>query len=83
MKRSLAKKGFLKTPESAQICFFAGLWEEAHFTPISFKEGVLKVAVSSSSEASELHMLTEELLCFINKKIGENKVKSLRIINQS
>ena len=81
LRESLAKKGFAGTAESAQICFYAGKWEKMRLTPISFSKGTLKVSVMSSSEASELQMQSEELIDFLNKKIGRKIVRYLRIVN--
>jgi predicted nucleic acid-binding Zn ribbon protein len=83
LKPSLAKKGLLGTAESAQICFYATKWTLTPFSPISCAKGVLKVSVLSSSASSELQMQEENLISFINTKIGREIVKSIRIINLS
>lgn len=83
LKKSLAKKGLAETAEAAQICFYAQKWEKMSISPISFSGGILKLSASSSSEASEIQMLSCELIDFVNKKIGRDIVKRIRIINQS
>jgi len=81
LRASLAKKGLAKTTESAQICFYVEKWTQMSVAPISFSGGVLKVSAMSSSEASELQMLSEDLVEYLNKKIGRKIVRSLRIVN--
>lgn len=81
LMESLAKKGIAGTAQSAQICFYAEKWEKIHLAPISFSKGVLKVSVKSSSEASELQMLSEDLIDYLNTKIGRKIVRNLRIVN--
>lgn len=83
LKPSLAKKGLLGTVEGAEVCFYATKWAQTPFSPISCVKGVLKVSTLSSSASSELQMQEEDLIAFINKKIGREIVKSVRIINIS
>jgi predicted nucleic acid-binding Zn ribbon protein len=80
LRQSIKKNGLRKPLEGAEICFYAGLWGNGQFTPISFLNGILKVSVSSSSAASELDMKRSELIDFINDKIGKRVVRNLRII---
>ena len=77
---SLTKKKLGKPLKAAQICFYAGLWGKAHLKPIAFSGGVLKVSVKSSPAASELEIQKEDLLDFVNAKIGYKAVRSIRII---
>jgi hypothetical protein len=81
LKGSLARRGLLKPSEGAEICFYAEKWGKLPFCPISFSKGVLKVSVDSSAVSSELHMQADDLLGFINKKLGKKMVRQLRIIN--
>lgn len=83
LRQSLAKKGLAGSAQSAQICFYAEKWERMPLKPISFSGGVLKVSAMSSSEASELQILSEELIDYLNKKTGRKAVKRLRIINSN
>lgn len=82
LKQSLAKKGLLKVATSAEICFYAENWGKIPFTAISFSNGLLKIAVNSSAAASELQMEENNLIEFLNKKIGKELVKRVRIINK-
>jgi len=81
LKHRLAQRGLSATAESAQICFLVEKWSDSRCQPISFSKGVLKVSVTSSSEASELQMEAEKLIDFLNKKMGKNIVRRLRIVN--
>lgn len=80
LRPALAKKGILKTATSAEVCFYASEWGKITFSPISFTRGTLKVSVGSSSLASELQMMQEDLLDFINRKFNKKLVHSLRIV---
>ena len=82
LRPALAKKGLLGAATSAEICFLAQDWGKGRFEPISFSKGVLKVSVASSSSASELQMESDNLIEYLNKKIGREVVKSVRIINR-
>ncbi len=77
---ALAKKKLSGTVRSAQICFYAGQWGKASLIPISFLKGVLKVSVNSSPAASELEIKKEELIEYINNRLGQKTVRSVRII---
>jgi len=80
---ALAKKGLLRQATGAQICFYAESWKKVPFSVISFSNGILKVSITSSSAASELQMLSEDLIDFLNRKIGKKQVRSIRIINRN
>ena len=77
---SLAKKGLGRIARSSLACFYAKAWGKDRFEPISFSRGVLKVSVSSSPAASELQIEEEKMIDFVNKKIGKEIVRSVRII---
>lgn len=83
LNNALAKKGLLREARGAQICFYAGEWTRLPFTPISFSRGVLKVSVTSPTLAGELKMQEEDLIDFINRKMGDKLVRELRIMNYS
>lgn len=82
LRPALAKKGLLGAATSAEICFMAEKWGNGRFCAISFSKGVLKLMVEGSSAASELSMEQENLISFVNKKLGKNSVKSVRIVNR-
>jgi len=79
MHISLAKKGMRKVTQGSEICFYAEQWGKGRFVPISFLNGTLKIAVSSSS-ASEMQMETENLLDYVNEKIRYKVLHQVRII---
>ncbi|MFA5926712.1 MAG: DciA family protein [Patescibacteria group bacterium] len=80
---SMAKKGLIKETVGAQICFYAESWGKYPFRSVSFSRGILKVSVTSSSAAQELQMKEEEIIEYLNKKIGRKIVKGVRIVNNS
>ncbi|PIS08100.1 hypothetical protein COT78_00160 [Candidatus Berkelbacteria bacterium CG10_big_fil_rev_8_21_14_0_10_43_13] len=77
---ALAKKKLSGTIRSAQICFYANEWGKGRFEAVSFLRGVLKVSVNSSPAASELEIQKEELIDSVNKRLGQNSVRSVRIM---
>jgi hypothetical protein len=80
MRMSMAKKGMRKVTQGAQICFYAEEWAKGRFVPISYLNGTLKIAVTSSSAASEMQMEIENLLDFVNEKIRYKVLHQVRII---
>lgn len=81
LRHRLAQRGLSETAEGAQICFLVEKWGKSHCQPISFSKGVLKVSTASSSEASELQMEAEQLIEYLNKKMGKKIVQRVRIVN--
>ena len=79
----MAKKGLGGVAVSSQVCYFADKWGEGRFKSVSFSRGVLKVYVRSSAAAQELSMDEEKLVEYLNKKIGREIVKRVRIENNS
>lgn len=51
----------------------------AHCSPVSFEEGVLVVSASSSAWASQLRMLTPQLITTIEEHVGSHVVSELRV----
>jgi len=80
IKQSLAKRSLSLTAQAAQICFYAEKWGSGRLSAISFSKGVLKVSVNSSPAASELEMSKHDLIESVNKKLGKELVKQVRII---
>ena len=83
LRPALAKKGLLGAATSAEICFLAEEWGKGHFGAISYSKGILKLSVVGSSAASELSMKEEELISYLNEKLGREHVKQIRIMNHS
>lgn len=82
LRPALAKKGLLGAATSAEVCFLADKWGNGRFSSTSFSKGVLKLSVLSSAASAELSMQEEELINFLNKRIGRESVKSIRIVNR-
>ncbi|MGY5766104.1 DUF721 domain-containing protein [Brachybacterium sp. DNPG3] len=51
----------------------------AHCRPVSFEEGVLVVSASSSAWASQLRMLTPQIVTSIEKHVGAHVVSEMRV----
>lgn len=83
LRHRLKEKGLSGAAEGAEVCFWAEKWGKSRCRPISFSNGVLKLSVTSSSEASELQMESEKLIEFVNQKLGKKIVQRIRIINNS
>jgi predicted nucleic acid-binding Zn ribbon protein len=71
-------KRFQKPLEAANVCQAAATCVDARYNIISFKNGLLTVAVRSSAEAANLQMKSGQILECINKKLGKDLVKKLR-----
>lgn len=80
LPRALKNKGLSSIAGSAQICFYADEWAGKRFETISFCNGILKVFVKSSSAASEVQMLEDELIQYLNEKLGRKSVRKLKIV---
>jgi predicted nucleic acid-binding Zn ribbon protein len=80
INKSLAKKGLYKATNGALVCFYAKEWGKGRFEPISFANGILKVSASSSPAAAELQIQENDLIEYLNKKLGKPQVKRLRIV---
>ena len=69
----------LKKPmEAARVCEVVRNLSDISLHPISFKRGLLTVAVSSTIEAGELQMKVPEIIAKINQKIGKGAVERIR-----
>ncbi|WP_114853874.1 DciA family protein [Brachybacterium sp. YJGR34] len=51
----------------------------AHCRPVSFEDGVLVVSASSSAWASQLRMLTPQLITTIEEHVGSHAVSELKV----
>ena len=79
----MVKKGLGGAAVSAQICFYADEWGKDRFDAISYTKGVLKLSVRDSIDAGEVQMDSEKIIDFVNKKIGRQIVKRIRIVNSN
>jgi len=78
LKHNPKYRALHKPLEAARICDVARLQAHGRFSVVSFRQGLLTVAVSSSAAASNLHMDSQKIIDEINQKIGENSVKRIR-----
>jgi len=77
----MAKKGLGGAAVAAQICFYASEYGKGSFTALSFSRGVLKLSCKDSIDAGEVQMMSEEIISYVNKKIGKNIVTRIRLVN--
>jgi len=64
--------------EAAEICDAARSLSLARFEVISFRQGLLTLAVANSSEAANLQMESQKIIASINKKCGKKAVTNIR-----
>jgi len=81
LMKVMADKGLAGAAVSSQICFYATEYGKGSFGVISYSRGVLKLSVEDSIDAGEVQMMSEEIISHVNKKIGREMVKRIRIIN--
>ena len=67
-----------KPLEAANVCDAARGSAQGRFEVISYRQGLLTLAVSNSSEAGNLQMESQKIIDEINKKIGQDKVQNIR-----
>lgn len=71
-------KRLQKPLEAARICGAARTLARGRFEVISFKQGLLTLAISNSSQAANLQAENQKIIKEINQKIGERAVKNIR-----
>jgi len=79
----MADKGLAGAAVSSQICFYANEWGKDRFDAISYSRGVLKLSVRDSIDAGEVQMESEEIISYVNSKMGREIVKRVRIVNSN
>ncbi|OGD57082.1 hypothetical protein A2V71_02270 [Candidatus Berkelbacteria bacterium RBG_13_40_8] len=67
-----------KPLEAARICDAARKEARGRFEVVSFKQGLLTVGVSDSSQAANLQAESQMIINEINEKVGERAVKNIR-----
>lgn len=77
----MAKKGLGGAAVSSQICFYASQCGKDLFEAVSYSKGVLKLVCEDSIDAGEVQMETENIIDYVNKKMGRDIVKRIRIVN--
>jgi len=78
INRQSKLRRYQKPLEAAEVCKIAEGIYEGRFEIISFKNGLLTVAVNSSAAAASLQSEQATIIDKINRKIGEEKVKRIR-----
>jgi len=78
----MARKGLGGAAVSSQICFYASEYGKGCFEAVSFSKGVLKLSCADSIDSGEVQMMSEEIIDYVNKKIGKNIVSRIRIVNR-
>jgi hypothetical protein len=68
-----------KPLEAANVCDIARLLSRGRFEVVSFKQGLLTISVSNSSEAANLQMENQKLIDEINTKIGRMAIQDIRL----
>lgn len=71
-------KRFQKPLEAANVCQAARALGKGRFEVISFRGGLLTLAVSSGAQASNLQAESETLISEINEKLGKKMVERVR-----
>ena len=63
---------------AARVCDAARSISESRFEVISYKNGLLTLGVSSSAQAGNLQMESEDLVEKINQKLDDKLVEKIR-----
>jgi len=79
LKRRLVKHGLLNNFLSSRICKVADEVGQGDYETVSFKRGVLKVAVSSAGRGQMVKFQEKMLIKKINEVLKEDKVHRLII----
>jgi predicted nucleic acid-binding Zn ribbon protein len=78
LARRLRSRGLDKAALGAWVCSVADKVAAGEFKSVSFKDGVLKIRVSSGARAALLKMKEQEYLSKINTELKRELVKKLR-----
>lgn len=77
----MVKKGLGGAAVASQICFYASEYGTGSFEATSFSKGVLKLSCKDSMVAGEVQMMSDQIIDFVNKKMGKEIVSRIRIVN--
>ena len=89
LNKYLKRNGLYKMAESSNICNIFESTKEKFLSndikckALSFKEGILKLAVSSSIASTEVKLRREEIKKELNKNLKEDRVKRIDVIIKS
>ena len=78
LKSNPKYKRLQKPLQAAKICAAARSQAHSRFEVVSFRGGLLTLAVGSSSEAANLQAESQKIIDEINQKLGENSVRNIR-----
>ncbi len=78
LARSLGKKGILPQAQAAWVLFVANKASGGRFSAVSFRDGRLLIA-SGNIPAAELQLSKELFRSAINKKLGQEIVRAIRV----
>lgn len=78
LKQDSRYKRWQKPLEAAYICQTARETASHQFEVVSFKNGLLTLAVDSPAQAANLHAESSAIIDKINEKIGKRVVERIR-----
>ena len=79
LEKKVRKRGKSEILMAALVCYLAGKIKNGEFWPVSFKDGVLTLKTESSSASSDVLARKEEIIQKINKKVGKEVVKKIKL----
>lgn len=74
LRRTLASRGLLAQADAARVCAISQAVGKGEFRSVSFKNGVLKVAVTSNAQAYALRLKEEEMINSINQELRSKRI---------
>lgn len=80
LRRRLKHFGLEKAYDASVVCVAAREVAKGEFEPISFRGGVLKIAVWSPARGHILRLKQREIIAKINGRLGQDQVVRLLII---
>jgi hypothetical protein len=79
LKNKINKGQKARILQAAQICYLALKESEGLFVPLCFKNGTLYLKSKNSTAAAEVLLGQKQIIEKINKKLGINLVKKIRV----
>jgi hypothetical protein len=79
LKSRLAHYGLGRQYEASLVCDVAKKVSGGRFEPVSFKDGALKISVPNASRAHLVRLEQEEIILKVNKVLGREEVKRIRL----
>ena len=81
--KRLNQRSLAVTATAAFVCHVASEVSNGRFKVVSFKNGTLTLAASSSAAAQDLKFQQAELLEQINHKLNHTYITTVRVIRQT